>query len=80
MEFGVDVALSTFFRDKNDMQRIDGATTESRPQYRVDNITRKELVTLLRARGRSLDGLSDSTVIAELSRWVKFPRGKPSHR
>lgn len=80
VEDAVEAALLAFFVRANDMQRLHRPNLDNGPRYQVDNLSRQDLVKQIRVGCKPLKKYSDSTVIAELSRWVKFPRGRPVHR
>lgn len=80
VENAVEAGLLAYFIRDNTMQRLNRPNLDDGPRYQVDNISREELEKKIRWRCEPLKDYSATTVIAELSRWVKFPRGRPAHR
>lgn len=79
VEQAVSTALDLFFAKDDRLQHVLPPPVVG-PRYRMENMTRKEMVKALKRRFAGLRRYKEPTIVAELSRRVIFPRGRPSHR
>lgn len=79
IEQAVRSAVERFFEKDERLQEV-LPRPASGPRFRMQNMTRTELVVALKRGHEGLRRYGDASVVAELSSLVAFPRGRPVHR